>query len=123
MKAVPIWLDEQPQQPRPTRRGFTLYKWPLEDLARVYACGLKAPGDAFALVQQMFPGIGQRYEQATGRPLTENVVRNRIDKATRQNEVERYRHLLPAAEEELRKATWRTYTALRAKLFGAQSAP
>jgi hypothetical protein len=86
-------------KPRPSRQGYKLYDWPKEDLAVVFRLNTRNKGKALlAAVENSYPDIGRRYFESTGRPLTVNVLVNRVDKGKRYNEMRNYEHLLYEAQ-------------------------
>ena len=90
-------------KPRPTRKGFKNYRWPQEYLAAIYAIFELADGNNNSrseLVKEYLPDLEMDYARFTGRPITNNAIFNRFDKANRNDEYLRYKHLLDGGVRE-----------------------
>lgn len=84
-----------PPKERPSRKGFKLHSWPPEHLAFAMKASFSCKGKALLTkVNTERPDIGAEYLRVTGRPLTVNVLMNRVDKGKRYNEMKNYEHLL-----------------------------
>ena len=91
---------------RTSRQGYPVPRWPLEHLAVIWWASITfGPAETLKKLPQNRPDIGRQYFARTGRKLTDNIIRNRIDKATRQAELDNYKRLLPMAKAEI--DTWR----------------
>ena len=96
-------------KPRPTRQGFKNYRWPKEYLATIYAIFESAGENNNAcseLVKEYLPDLEMDYAMTTGRPITNNAIYNRYDKANRYGEYRNYEHLLSEVRETVQ--TWLT---------------
>jgi hypothetical protein len=94
--------------PRPSRQGFAIKQWPKEHLAYNYALWEATPGWSWKrrleFLAKVRPDIPAAYLDRNERELAPNHISNRVDKAHRYGELERYAELVPAAKEEVIRA-------------------
>lgn len=101
--------------PRPTRRGYFLFKWPLWYRAVIWQLYMKTPSERgrgpsskefYGRVMVLLPNLEEEYCTRTGRDkLTKGAVADRVDKARRKGELKSFKDLCTKASEYV-DAVW-----------------
>lgn len=94
---------EREVEPRPTRKGLLITKWPHEHLATLVAMQMIHSDWNMELLERNRPDIFKSYFERNGRQLTRNVVCNRLDKGIRQREQKNYESLIPSAVKSVKR--------------------
>jgi|SRR5690348_5401417 len=96
------------QKSRPSRQGFAIKQWPKEHLAYNYALWQATPNWSWKkrleFLARVRSDIPEAYLARNGRALAPNHISNRVDKANRYGELERYAELVPVAKKEILRA-------------------